>query len=138
MLNTLNSTATSFFTDMADWEIWSAEVDRSPPDSEADYEVKTKIRVDKLKKIFELYLSTKAISHHQSRYDLANYNKPPEYDVRITKTEEVSGMKWFVYAKGTGWMPEKRYVFLKESNQWRVGYGEYLNHAGKWVKEREL
>jgi hypothetical protein len=138
MLITPEATAKQFFTSMVEWEIWSAKIDQLPPDSEREYELRTKLRVDKLRDIFEMHLSSKARAYSQSRYDLANYSKPPEYDVQITKTENASDAKCFVYAKGTGWMPEKRYVFLKEDNQWRVEYREYLNHAGKWVKEREL
>jgi NTF2 fold immunity protein len=138
MLLTPEATAKQFFTSMVDWEIWSAEIDQSPPSNDAEYEARTRLRIEKLRGIFEMHLSSKALAHNQSRYDLANYSKPPEYDAQITKTEEVSGTKWFVYVKGTGWMPEERYVFLKENNQWRADHREYLNHAGKWVKEREL
>lgn len=136
---TPEETTKRFFAAMTDWEVWSAEVNRLPPNSEAEYEAGTQLRVDRLRKIFETYLSTKAFTRGQSRCELAMYGTPPEYDLKTTKTEEISKGKCFVYTQEDGWVrPETRYLLLKEGDQWRIDYREVSDPTGKWIKEREL
>lgn len=130
MTLSFKETAKHFFTEMAEWERWCSSMDRT--------EENFSIRLKKLKIIFEKYLSRKALDKGQSRYEMLMFGKPPEYELQITNVEKVSAKKYFVHAKGDGWEPEKRYVFVKEDEEWRVEYREYEGSANKWVKESEL
>jgi ribosomal protein L30E len=135
---TPDQVAITFFSQMREWELSSAQLNKVPPQTEEELEQRTQLVVKNLEVIFNNFLSLKALSRGQSRCVLASYSMPPEYAIEITKTEKVSDKKHFIYAKGSGWMPEERYTLVKETESWRIEYREYLDHAGKWVKEREL
>lgn len=135
---TSKATAKNFFDEMMKWERWSTSLEKDEDKlTELGYERQSRRRLKKLKEIFERYLSKAALERSQSRYDLLSYGEPPEYKIPIIKVEEISDKKHLIYTKSKSWIPDKRFLFIREGDEWRAVYYEY-QATGKWIKVRDL
>jgi NTF2 fold immunity protein len=123
--------AQNFFAEMAAWEKW---MESCGYDTNLDSQ-----KLQKLKLIFEKYLSAKALQRHQSRYDLLSFGMPPEFEHAVLRVEEESSKKHWVYVP-TGMMGgEAKYLLILENDSWKVDRKEDdIAANGKWKKWLDL
>ena len=126
------SRAQSFFDEMLKWEQWSAEL--GPHATETNDE-----RLVRLKAIFENYLSKKALTRGQSRYDLLGFDTPSDFAEPILKVEESGPKSVWVYTARGPLDGTARYQLVKESGTWKIDFCEVdAVSDGDWERLLDL
>ena len=105
----IKKTVHAFFNAMMEWEAWSATLDYGGDTDEQ--------RLDRLKAIFDQFLSKKARWHQQSRYDLLDFGTPLAFRQPIVKVEE---------AKKEQVLTERNYVAFPFLRRSRMDFSAYL------------
>lgn len=130
-LDEVRATAQRFFDAMAEWETWSATLDYGEDTDEQ--------RLERLKPIFDEFLSAKALAHPQSRFDLLNFGTPPAFRQPIVKVEEAKKDQVWVYVPRGAIGGHARYAWRKEGESWKVDFLETdIANKGAWKKYLDI
>ena len=123
--------AQAYFDEMLSWELWSATAASGDEGQDERY--------DKLKHIFEKYLSRRALAHNQSRYEFLDYEDPPEFSQKIVRAEPAENNSVWVYVPFGASGGLARYRLKKEADNWKIDSKETdIANRGTWKKRLDL
>lgn len=130
-IDAAQAVARKFFDEMAEWEEWGAQAwgDEEQEDP----------RRDSLRRIFDKYLSKKALKRQQSRFDSLTIQEPSEFAEAILEAGEAGKDSVWVYIPAGVVGGRARYLLVKEDGEWKIETRESdVGNAGRWAKEPDL